>query len=332
MSDIKDKYPFGTIEELKESISQIDISLDISNLSSSLKLAARDLKDAISKDVYDLMMARYKGDTITPPQGDPPADPALELSEAQGALLDELVEMCQGAIANFAVYHHLIWLQIRLSNNGVTTLKNNNETTAFKYQTDEAKIKLLDRACLEITEIIDHLEANKTFYTQWVASSQYTYLQNLVIKSYRDFSEQYEISNNASFFIRTRFLQAEVIDDHILPRIKLADLTNDVKLTKLTKKAVAFKTMAMAIKRFDYFLLPESIRKELGNEYFSSTRFRDIDLVKENLFGDLNTKGDEYLANIDMYLAAKTNTDTTANTYEDLDQAFNGDYPFAAII
>lgn len=336
------KYPINTTEELKENISQVD-QLEMENLNSSRKLAKRELTELISKGVYNLMMAWYNDPELKPPQPDPEPEPPLEYTADEKKLLDELVELCQGAFANFLIYHHLIFLQIRFSNNGVTTLKNDKETTAFKYQTDEAREKLLDTAHLSIGEIIDFLEENKTFFTQWTGSDQYAYLQGLIIKNYHDFNSQYEISNNAAFFIRTRFLQKEIIDDHILPRFELTDIfpvapeegptpEADVKLLELSKKAVAFKVIALAIKRFDYFLLPESIRKEIGNEFYSSTRFRDIDLVKEKLYGEINTKGDHYLEKIDMYLESKENTDDTVNPYENLDQEFNSDYPFVSII
>lgn len=314
------KYPINTAEELKANISQAS-QLDMENVSSSRKLAKRDLVDLISKDVYDLMLKKYNQETFDPDPG-----------EEYKAKLDELIEMCQAAFANFLIYHHLIWLQIRMGNNGVTTIKNDKETTAFKYQTDEAKEKLLDTAQVAIGEILDFLEDNKDDFSEWTDSDQYKYLQKLVIQSYKDFNENYEISNNAAFFMRTRFLQKEIIDEEILPRFKLTALANDDTLAALTRKAIAFKVMALAIKRFDFFLLPESIRKEIGNEYFSSTRFRDIDQVKENLYGELNTKGDRYLEKIDMYLESKENTEDNVNPYENLDQEFNGDCPFASII
>jgi len=315
------KYPFKSSEELKAAISQVDSSIDLANMASSMLLASRDMKDIISKSVWDLMMKKYHDEQFSP-----------ALSEGKAELLNELIPMCQGACGNFGLFHHFIWMQIRVSNAGITTLKNNTETTAYKYQTDEAKDKLLEAAYLEVSEIIDFLETNKTDFSEWTGSAQYTYLQKLVIKDYRDFNEHYEIGHNAAFFIRSRFLQQEVIYDHILPRLALDEMSDEVKLTRLVKKAVVFKTMALAVRRFDYFMLPEVTRKEIGNEFYASTRFRDIDLVKEKLCNELDKKGDTYLRDIDMYQSAKDNTDATVNTYENLDQSFDADLPFVAIV
>ena len=119
------KVPFNTSEELKSAMSGVDLRIDLENIASSLARIPNDLIEIIGKSVYDEMMKHYE-------------TPKTENTE----IWDELVKLCQKAMFPMALYKHFIWLQIRVSNGGVTTFKGTDETTAYKYQTDEAKESL----------------------------------------------------------------------------------------------------------------------------------------------------------------------------------------------
>ncbi len=360
MSDYK--YPFKDSEELKEVISHIDIAFDLENIHSSMLLAANDMKDIISREVWDLMINHYNSANYG----------AEEEGEGEGEgedfipsheQLDKLVHLVQPALANLCLYHHFIWLQLRISNNSVTVIKGENETAAFKYQTDEAKDKLLLTAWIQINDIIDFLEDNATAFTEWEASTtyktddivyyettfykcitphtsgeefeeenwedlvddavafhqwklseQYTELSQLIFSSYKDFDRYYGIDKSAAFYIRCRFIIEEIIQDDILPRVSDPWDSDDDNLLKKIKRFLAYKTMATAIFRFDFWYLPGSIRKTINNELLQNNRFRDVEVAKTSLYQKLMNKAEEYLMDIDHYLSSQQQPEDEDNT------------------
>jgi hypothetical protein len=88
-------------------------------------------------------------------------------------ILDELVWKLQGAVANFAMYHHFIWLQIRISNNGITIPESDSEKAAYRYQTDEAKEEFVKAAWASINNAIAFLNENATKWTVWGTETAY---------------------------------------------------------------------------------------------------------------------------------------------------------------
>jgi hypothetical protein len=360
------KYPFKTGEELKSVASQIDISFEIENIDSSLILAANELKDIISSDVWDLMLAHYNSGNYDVDPPDPPGEGEL----VDYSLLNELVHKVQPALANLAFYHHFIWLMLRISSNSVTVMKGENETTAYKYQTDEAKEKLLEVTWVQINDLIDFLNDNATdwadfaastayeaddiaryeeaFYSakeaftsieefdaadwdevddadvifhEWTLSEQYTESQLLIFKDYKEFDKYYGIDRSASFFIHARFIISEIIKDDIIPRTSDIYTSTDDNLLRRVKRYLAYKTVSVALFRFDFFYLPGSIRRKVNNEYTSVTDAAvNADFVKTKLAAVLKNKADEYLMEIDHYLSSlitpEDEDDTVYTKYE----------------
>jgi hypothetical protein len=152
------KYPFTTGEDLKAAASQVNLNFDIANIQSSLSLAANDLKDVVGDEVYAAMLTFYNEGTFNP----------------TGATLgDKLVNAFRPALANLALYHHFIWLQLQISNSGINVAKGENVTSAYKYQTDEAKDKLLQTAWIETNNLINVLNAEATPWKAWAPATAY---------------------------------------------------------------------------------------------------------------------------------------------------------------
>ncbi len=352
MSDYK--YPFQSSEELKEVISHIDIAFDLENIHSSMLLAANEMKDIIGEDVWDLMISHYNSDNYEAEEGEGEGEGEEEDPIPSYEQLDELVHLVQPALANFCLYHHFIWLQLRISNNSVTVIKGENETAAFKYQTDEAKDKLLLTAWIQINDIIDFLNENATAWTEWEASTeyqaddivyyeetfykcttphtsseefeaenweelessdiafhewtlseQYEELKQLIFSGYKDFDKYYGIDKSAAFYIRCRFIIDEIIQDDILPRESNPWDSEDETLLRKIKRFLAYKTMATAIFRFDFWYLPGSLRKTINNEMLQNNRFRDVEIAKNNIYQKLLNKAEEYLMDVDHYISTQ---------------------------
>ncbi|MDA3912284.1 MAG: hypothetical protein PF448_13100 [Bacteroidales bacterium] len=151
--------PFKTGAELKTFLSGINITLDIGNIQSSFVKAIEDVSDVVSDDVWKLIIDHYNSEHF----GD----------GGEYQKLDDLVKLAQYALANFGMFHHFIWLTISISNSSVTVKKSEDETTAYKYLTDEAKQSLIDTAWVFMTKLIEYLNANATVWTAWEKTTSY---------------------------------------------------------------------------------------------------------------------------------------------------------------
>lgn len=290
------KYPFASGEEIKKAASQINLNIEIENLQSSLLNAANLFKDIISAEVYARMLAHYNSGNYDPDGT---------------AINDQLVQLCQIPLANLAMHDHFIWMQLNIGNNGITVVKSTNETAAFKYQTDEAKEMLWNTAWNAVTTLIDFMEADETTITEWDDSNQRKQLKELFFQDYREFDQYYGIDRNAAFYVRSRFLIKETLLADISPRVpRLDTIVDDVLLIKI-KRYLAYRTIELAISRFDVLHLPQSIRVSINNQH--TNKADDSNTIKEKLRNQIARKADLYLTEIDSYLAAKA-TDPTAET------------------
>lgn len=358
------KYPFQTGEDLKKAASQVNLNFDIDNIQSSLALAANDLKDVVSQAVWDKMIDYYNSGNYNP-EGD--------------SVNDKLVNAFLAPLANMAVWHHFIWLQLNISNSGITVTKSDHETAAYKYQTDEAKQKLLQSAWVETSNLIDFLNANATVWTPWAAktaykagqkvkyldnyyearndvtsgdafdvtnwnllnasdiilpewmgSKQYAELKGLVFDGYKDFDKYFSIDRNAAFYIRCRYLIAEIIKEDIYPRLGTGQITDEVMLIKV-KRYLAYKTMALALLRFDPFHLPVSIRQSIQNNMTKTNN--DFNYLKEKYSAGIENRAARYLEELDMYREQK-DVDEIPDTepYDNYEQKMDDDQKFVSML
>lgn len=274
------KHPFGT--NIKQYLSQVDATLTVTNFDSSALLAANDVRVIISPEMYDAIIAS---------QTTPPVNNTTEWAEA--------VKILCYAMAPLTLYHHFPWLQMRISNNGITTYKGNDETTAFKYQTDEGKEALLNSYAAYLTQLIDYLEEKKDIFTQWAESDKCTETQELLVKTYQEFDKCYPCENNAAFFYRSREIQRDIQEDKL--SVYKQDWTNETPETekKKIKKALVFYTLARCLVEWDYMYLPAPIKRDINNE-MSLKNGKEIDTAREKVSARFNNLADAILKKIDL--------------------------------
>jgi hypothetical protein len=268
------KHPFIS-KSIKDYISGFDKGFDVENINDSLIMAANDIRGVlIPAELYDALI----DSEIPIEETDPPADPPVEPPDNADQIAEAL-ERLRFCMAPLAIYKHFIWLQLRVSNNGITTYKGQDETTAFKSQMDEAKESLMTRFGVFFKELIDYLEENipdpaeeepaegetyENIFSYWANSDQKKELDALLIKSYRDFDNYFQTEGNAAFFIRSRIFQQEAFDE-INAHIKIAPIIDaetkdEAKIRKL-KKALAYLTISRAVFEWDISLLPLLVQR-----------------------------------------------------------------------
>lgn len=301
-------YPFQNTAELKTVFSEIYVSTDFDSLKSSFVLAADEIKDVISDAMWDKMLLHYNS-----------GDYGKTDTEEQ-IRLNKLVDLTRIPFANFAIFHHFIWLTINVKDNSVTVVKSDSETTAYKYQTDEAKQKLLQTAWLGINNLIDFLDTEKANFSDWTDSDQYKELQEIIFDDHKDFNKNYGIDKSALFYIKVRSIILLIQEEEILPRIegKISEIEDSILKIKI-KRAVAFRTMARACLQLDYFNLPGSIRRSIDNEMTKKNTAKQSEFVQQKLSEVLDNQADSYMRGIDLYLASKKEVTAPESQYDDFD-------------
>lgn len=297
------KYPFVSGEDLKNSgLSDINVSFNIENMDTGLRMAVTKLKQIISNEVFQAIMDHYNGADYQ----------KADASDAQ-KLLDSLVLNMQYCLAPFAFLETFVWRRLRVSDNGITVSKAEGEDRPYKYDLDEAKNNLFRIGWTFTTELIELLNANVANvadpFVKWKASKQYTSMQALVIRDYKEFNEFYYIDNNAAFFVRAIGIQRDLIKKHITPRHKIVYTVTETDPTvtpdnilNLIKSYLANKVMSAACFSMDAYYLPDSLRNILENEYYSK-KGNNEDFVKQKLSAKIALDAEMILEQLDFELA-----------------------------
>lgn len=188
------KYPFQDFaEELKPRVGGAHVDIDIRNIKSSFPHGKERIIDVVGEDVWDLMISHYNDSDNYNQENQ---------SDPYYLRLDQLVSSVQDAMSQFVFMKHFIWLMLHISDSGVTVKKSEDETTAFKYLTDEAKNELIENAWIFSNNLIEFLNKEATKYTEWTKATDYLEDQIVIYntkyyKSKADFTstEDFDVAN-----------------------------------------------------------------------------------------------------------------------------------------
>ena len=152
-------------------------------------------------------------------------------------------------------------------------------------------------------------------YNSWSLSQQYSDSINLIFESYKDFQRNVDINNSAFFyFIMSNIINDVIIDDiesrlqnfdELLNRIRYKTTTDeDDKIIRIIKKAVANKAFSKAIINKPYYLLPDSIRFTISNEFLKTAgqTTKDETRLKENIAGTFSNEAQQWFEKLDAHL------------------------------
>jgi len=125
------------------------------------KVAAK-IPDTISRKLYDRLVNQFLDNNA---------------SDIEKPAIDYL----QRAILHFSIYEHLIYIILNVSNDGITTKKNDTETTAWKYQTDELNDNLIGTAWFWMNLLIKYLNDHIDDFPEWAGSPEKEDYDNLPV-------------------------------------------------------------------------------------------------------------------------------------------------------
>jgi len=139
--------------EMKPKISGANLSLDYDNIESSLIKVGTEIARTLPQSPINRLVSAY----LSASSKDPEAT---------------AIDYLQRAMLHFAVFEHTIFLITRVSNDGITIKKNDDEPTAFKYQVDELNNKLITTAWFWMNQLIQFLNDHLDDFPEWADSDQ----------------------------------------------------------------------------------------------------------------------------------------------------------------
>ena len=270
-------HPDSFAREMKPKISGSNLSLEYDNIESSLYKVAARIPDTLSQALYDRLVKAFLSGT--------------EVSEPDATAIDYL----QRAMLHFTIYEHLIYIVLRIANDGITTKKTDTETTAYKYQTDELNDNLISTAWFWMNQLIQYLNKQADQFPEWDNSEQKKDLDNLPI----DLSDLnkwvgVEMTGGEYFVMSASWIIREVWMDFVCSRFR-----NPVK-TDAIARAVCYQVMGFACQRLAYSCLPSPVRKDIDNEMGKNHRAQADKDIREHVAGKFLEKAAIYWQGVDL--------------------------------
>lgn len=184
------------------------------------------------------------------------ATPAEDIGEDKTALLPYL----RRVVAFFAYLDDMGTDNAKITDNGIRTTESANLPRVFGWQYKELKNTLQAKAYDAVEVMLRYLFENKDKFPEWVSSSEYEKINQLLIKTGTDFDNHYRLYQPMCTFYSLRVLVEEVQEDFIKPAIgedlleyfvEEASLDDDEKkVLKLLKKAMAYLTIKKAAQHY----------------------------------------------------------------------------------
>jgi hypothetical protein len=231
---------FQHITEISSKVTGVSQNLDLDQLTTGILEATSEVKNYISENIYKEIEGAYKN---------------------SDSKYEELISLTQTAIANLLISSNVGILSLKIDNSGVTTRKTDNETTAFKYQTDEAKKRYLQSAYWAISEIHKLLEENKNEI--WLNSKERKVLHDCFFNNYCIYKNYAPIEVTPLLYYKTINLINRAYKD-VITRIEFHSIDSSHQNYNDIAEAIANKSLASAIVQLDSKFLPINL---VGNEF-----------------------------------------------------------------
>jgi len=270
-------------EEIREKpkISGLNLSLDYDNIESSLIKVGADIARTLPQSLINRLVSTYLSGSVPDPDA-------------------TAIDYLQHAMLHFTVFEHTIFLITRVSNDGITIKKNDDETTAFKYQVDELNNKLITTAWFWMNLLIQFLNDHSGDFPEWAGSDQKKALDELPV-DLSDFNRWVGVSLSGGeyFMICAGWIIREVWTDCVKSRFP------DPTKTDAITRAVCYEVMARATQRLAYSALPEPIRVDIDNEMGKNHRAQADQYIREYVSNQFLQKAQTYWNTVDMEIKKK---------------------------
>lgn len=213
----------------------------------------------------------------------------------------ELKEALRTAIANFTMAQQLVFDSIN---------RRKNEIDVYKYEIEAMRRSYMENYYNAIDTLVGLLSTDTVTEPSklWKESPYNKMLEKCQIHSAEVFDTIFPIDMSYFFFFRLVPLQKETLDEQLAVYFDKINEENVSRIEQPLYLALAKKTIAKSLRRFDILEFPPTIRN-LFDESHASRSGKDELVAALSLADRLDREAEQLLLNVDTLLS----TDTTAD-------------------
>lgn len=308
---------FNTTIELRKYL-PINVSFDVENVMPFIKEAeSKYIIPVLSALEYIKLEAAYQASVGTVPV-------------ALGAELTGMLDKTRIALANFAFMLYIPVGQVQISDEGIHIVSNDKKKTAFEHQIKKLEDKFRSAGYDGIDGMLGYLEEKKSFFTDWVASSSYTYFKESFVNTAKEFNVFVEIRESRRTFLALKPAIKKVEEFYIKPilgKTLYDQIKTEIKagpssvsainktLLEFIQPAVANLSISKSIENLMITIGYEGITVANTNNTQTVEAVQPIDKETRSALGNsFETDGLAYAEQLRQYLIEKR-ADYTAFTY-----------------
>lgn len=221
------------------------------------------------------------------------------MNESEGS---PLMEALRFAVANMTMATQLIFDSIN---------RRKNDVNIYKYELEAMHRSYTENYCNALDTILQLLmqtSPETTASTLWRESRYFSILADCEIRTMADFDMVYPIDGSYLFFFRTVPLQRETLDEMLSAYFSKLTDDNSRHIRPLLLLALAKKTLAKALRRFDILEFPPTIRN-LFDDSHASRSGKDEHDAALSLADRLDREAGELLTSADTLLDTSPSAD-----------------------
>lgn len=271
---------FDSLSAFSEYAQGVETSNSLDDLQSSGRTAKKRVESVISAPVY-----------------------AAIISGKDDTLLDAL----RSAVASMTLSVQLVFDTINRRKSGTDVYK--YELEAMRRAYTENYFNAMDSLISTLMTTQPSEDETESPAAKWREARYFRLLDSCQIRSADDFDVIYPIDLSYLFFFRTVPLQKETLDERLAAYY---EKTEDERILAMLNLALAKKTIAKALRRFDILEFPPTIRN-LFDDNTASRSGKDEHESALALADRLDAEADQLLENVDMLLDDAT-TDFASNS------------------
>lgn len=264
---------FDSLSNFSEYTQGVESSNSLDDLQSSGRTAKKRVESVISASVYSAIVSSNN---------------------------DDLLDSLRYAVANMTLSVQLVFDTINRRKAGTDVYKYELEQMRRAYT--ENYFNAMDSLINMLTSTVPDEGDTESPAAKWRNARYFKLLDSCRIKSADDFDTVYPIDLSYLFFFRTVPLQKETLDERLSVYY---DKTDDERILAMLNLALAKKTIAKALRRFDILEFPPTIRN-LFDDNTASRSGKDEHSSALALADRLDAEADQLLENVDMLLDGDT--------------------------
>lgn len=224
--------------------------------------------------------------------------------QSDSGVVYEVRFLLQEAVANYAVYLAVPYLNVLISNSGLKKSENTKSESADWKDIKDMKRDLLETSSEALDAAIELMEENEGLFESWTESKYYTVFKSFIVNKTQTFNEFFDIKNNRRTFLALKPIMSEVEQQYLLPMLGKCTLDfvktkseNEtvVDVQELLKRAVVALTVAKVAVTGRFLLTATSLMVIVEELPWERSKLELSPDNQNKLRSDRQNAGEEYL-------------------------------------